>query len=613
MLYKISSTDSAPAHPDTVLTWNFANKAFTDNASELDGWTVNSVPESDNSYVWNCSATAAANTSTDDIAVSEWTDPEKIGSPKAKRSATVFVYYGASGQTAARAKPSVGSTSYNFDTTAFSNLPTGWSAATATAPYTKMEVTITEASYGGSQTIVFDTPEFVSKYSTSNPDDSYNEGNTSQMNALSNPKGGDLFYNTTEEAMYTYNENAQENNMGAWVKTATIGAKAGTDIKDSAGNVLANEDIRNDDLSINYSGTNIQIKKGNTQIGSNTASPNAILNAHTTYAETTGTKPPADANKTVVAAGTDGRLTVATNGATAATIKVFSDAEITKLVNLRAGKNPADATKSILNSETTYAETTGTKPPADANNVSVASGTDGQIAITTNGGTPANVNVYSSAEKTKINRLQDGKSPGDAAVSILNADTVWNDVSGTTNAPANNATVGAVAGTNLFKEDGSTSLTNALIVTSEGTSSDTANVNSVAAATISSGAALGSSANQDSTASIRNGITTFERDVSDIFWTNISGQMSPTATSYAVTITWRNGSGTSLGTTVITLALANSTSLSAAVTTSNGAGATVSLGGAANTNVLQNTTVTKNGIVCNVRAQIIDGSGWNFK
>ena len=208
MLYKISSTDSAPAHPDTVLTWNFANKAFTDNASELDGWSVNSVPESDNSYVWNCSATAAANTPTDDIAVSEWTDPEKIGSPKAKRSATVFVYYGASGQTAARAKPSVGSTSYNFDTTAFSNLPTGWSAATATAPYTKMGVTITEASYGGSQTIVFDTPEFVSKYATSNPDDSYNEGNAQARNAISNPKGGDLFYDTDEFAMYIYNENA---------------------------------------------------------------------------------------------------------------------------------------------------------------------------------------------------------------------------------------------------------------------------------------------------------------------------------------------------------------------------------------------------------------------
>jgi len=108
-------------------------------------------------------------------------------------------------------------------------------------------------------------------------------------------------------------------------------------------------------------------------------------------------------------------------------------------------------------------------------------------------------------------------------------------------------------------------------------------------------------------------VTTFERNVSDIFWTNISGQMSPTATSYPITITWRNGAGTSLGTTVITVSLFSSTVLAAAVTTSNGASATISLGAQSNTNVLQSTTVTKNSIVCNVRAQIIDGSGWNFK
>ena len=58
--------------------------------------------------------------------------------------------------------------------------------------------------------------------------------------------------------------------------------------------------------------------------------------------------------------------------------------------------------------------------------------------------------------------------------------------------------------------------------------------------------------------------------------------MSPTASSYAVQITWRNGSGTSLGTTVITIALASTQALAAAATASNGANATVSLGQAAN-------------------------------
>ena len=141
----------------------------------------------------------------------------------------------------------------------------------------------------------------------------------------------------------------------------------------------------------------------------------------------------------------------------------------------------------------------------------------------------------------------------------------------------------------------------------------TGQVNSVAVATVTSGAAAGATANQDSTATIRNGVTTFERDQGDIFWSNLSGNVTPTQTSFAITITWRNGSGTSLGTTVITLALATSTTLAAAQTTSNGASATVSLGGAANAGVIQSTTVTKNSVVCTLKAQVFDGSGWSFK
>ena len=64
-----------------------------------------------------------------------------------------------------------------------------------------------------------------------------------------------------------------------WVKYSTIGAKAGDNIKDESGNVLDNEDIRNDDLTLAYSGTNIQLKKAGSQIGSNVDSPDALKNA----------------------------------------------------------------------------------------------------------------------------------------------------------------------------------------------------------------------------------------------------------------------------------------------------------------------------------------------
>ena len=448
--------------------------------------------------------------------------------------------------------------------------------------------------------------------------------------------------------------------MGAWVKTATSGAKAGTDIKDAAGNVLDNEDIRNIDLSINYSGTNIQIKKGSTQIGSNTASPNAILNAQTTYDELNGTKPPSDANKVIIAAGADGNISVNVNGAGAGNIAAYSSAEKVKLNRLQAGKIPtsdtvliedtggsqtkasaaqtaaaSDATTKANSAQTAAASDATTKANAAqtaaasdattkasaaeaaakavevANRFTVpANSTDGVFSFKIGPGDATAYDVLSSASRTKFSGIESGATAGATWGTNLGSQPADADIlndgnfTGTVNNVAvATVTTGAAAGGTANQDSTSTILGGNV----------TGTVNSVAVATVTSGAAAGATANQDSTAAIRNGITTFERDVSDIFWTNISGQMSPTATSYAVTITWRNGSGTSLGTTVITIALASVTALAAAVTTSNGASATVSLGAAANTNVLQNTTVTKNGIVCNVRAQIIDGSGWNFK
>jgi len=170
MLYKTTTTDSAPAHPDTVLTWNFANKAFTDNSSELDGWSVNTVPASDNTYLWSCSATAAATTATDDIAVSEWTDPAKIGSPKARRSATGQIYYDAS-TTSAQAAPTTSGVSYNFDTAVFSGLASGWSQVRGTPAYTLLPYTVTEASHGGTQTVAWGTPRLVGGIFDKDPSD----------------------------------------------------------------------------------------------------------------------------------------------------------------------------------------------------------------------------------------------------------------------------------------------------------------------------------------------------------------------------------------------------------------------------------------------------------
>ena len=71
----------------------------------------------------------------------------------------------------------------------------------------------------------------------------------------------------------------------AWVKYSTVGAKAGDNLKDESGTVLDNEDVRNDDLTLAYSGTNIQIKKAGSQIGSNVDAPTTLKNAQITLAK----------------------------------------------------------------------------------------------------------------------------------------------------------------------------------------------------------------------------------------------------------------------------------------------------------------------------------------
>ena len=144
----------------------------------------------------------------------------------------------------------------------------------------------------------------------------------------------------------------------------------------------------------------------------------------------------------------------------------------------------------------------------------------------------------------------------------------------------------------------------------------TGQVNSVAVATVTAGAAAGATANQDSTASIRNGVTTYVvNKASSIVWSNLSGNMTPNDTTYDWTITWRNGSGTSLGNTVIRAALNGNTPLSAMSTQSNGPvdNDDINLGGATASGTLQTTTVELNSIVVTLTAKLIDGSGWSFK
>ena len=165
ILYKATTADSRPDHPDSILTWNFANKAFTvgNTHATLDGWSVNNIPASDNTYLWTCSATASASTATDTIAVGDWSAETKIGSPKAVRLAAGILYHTAT-TTSVTAAPSTSGVSYNFDTGVFSGSNfNGWSNNIPLPPYSSVDYKVTESTFGGTQTITLGTSRYTSE------------------------------------------------------------------------------------------------------------------------------------------------------------------------------------------------------------------------------------------------------------------------------------------------------------------------------------------------------------------------------------------------------------------------------------------------------------------
>ena len=116
---------------------------------------------------------------------------------------------------------------------------------------------------------------------------------------------------------------------------------------------------------------------------------------------------------------------------------------------------------------------------------------------------------------------------------------------------------------------------------------------------------------------LNSNVTTYTLDRSPTaVWSALSSdsQVSGPTAPYDVTIQWRDGSGTSLSTTVIRMSYsASGTSISttAHTTQSNGASATVSLN-STNTSSRKVTTVTKNSVTVTLESSVINGISWTF-
>ena len=333
-----------------------------------------------------------------------------------------------------------------------------------------------------------------------------------------------------------------------WVKVATIGAKAGTDLTDSGGNVLADSAVKNSSIALGISGTGLTL----TNAGSGVTLSNSSV----------GLGSVANVDMRNLDNATGGTLASARGGT-----------GITNFAN------------------STHANTNTTKA-----NVGLPNVEDANLSTIRAGTTKTDVGLANvpNTDATNASNIASGSlAVARAAAGLVNTNTTKTDV-GLANVPNTDATNASNIGS------GTLAVARA--------ASGLVNTN-----TTKSDVGLGNVDN-NSTATIRNGVTTYVVDKgTSIIWTNISGQMSPNDTTYDWTITWRNGSGTSLGATVIRTALNGTTALSGMSTQSDGASATINLGGATSAGSTQTTTVTVNSVTVSLTAKIIDGSGWGFK
>ncbi len=144
----------------------------------------------------------------------------------------------------------------------------------------------------------------------------------------------------------------------------------------------------------------------------------------------------------------------------------------------------------------------------------------------------------------------------------------------------------------------------------------TGTLNGVAASTVTSGASLGATANQDSTSTIRGGVTTatVTSGSNSHVWTIESDtEYAPNVGTLTTTIEWRSGTGTLLTTATIVSDI-NEDDRNIDVSRSGSGVSYAGSGTASNIGAGGSTTIaTYNSIKVSVFHAVIDTSSWTFK
>ena len=346
------------------------------------------------------------------------------------------------------------------------------------------------------------------------------------------------------------------------------------------------------------------------------------------------------ANKTTFPTNTtEGQFSFDIDGTTS-TNDVFSSGERTKLNRLRLGQAPDDAAVSIKNNAITiskngtairlnnaggFGDITFSNSDVGLGNVPNFSAETMRAGTTSSHVGLGNVPNYSAATMMAQNLTgtiggvaNATVRSGAAAGATANQDSTASIRAGTTKANVGlgnvpNYTAETMRAGTTKSHVGLGNVPNYTAATMMG-QNHTGTLNGVAASTVTSGASLGATANQDSTATIRGGVTTatITSGGNSHLWTiESSTEYAPSSSTITTTIEWRSGTGGLLTTATITSTLQTSDNTIDVSRSGSGVtfgGSQSNIGASGST-----TTATYNSIKASVYHAVIDVSGWTFK